>query len=367
MPRGDMPDRQSSAADAAAEHGDYLHAATGEEGAPEVAGWSEGVPKDEIRAHNGPLRPVPTAGLTTLFASYRGAGEVGGNNALLAGAALLEAAGLRRRDDAQTNREQQPVLAPAPGGGVPRSADDGGLHFEDLATGRHAATLNHVGSAEPGGSLPTVRLTLVKDSVGAEREAALLMAFPLWRFSPACRVPHAESPPYPFHALESEECHSDPLRITPEWEADPLPGFTLEWVTGSESGNLVSPDGREIHDISTRFSLKVRGVEVGVGLWTYHNRDMGTAGPTLEVIEVAEDHRRRGLGAAMYRAMEEAVLGPFRPLGAVYISACQVANRKTARWVCRRPVVLSPTNLLSPQSARNTAGAARLDVWNSQH
>ena len=56
---------------------------------------------------------------------------------------------------------------------------------------------------------------------------------------------------------------------------------------------------------STLFTLRTReGTAVAKALCAYENEELGRAGPTIELLEVARPWRRAGLGSALLGAVE---------------------------------------------------------------
>ena len=227
---------------------------------------------------------------------------------LVAVAALLEEAGLRRDrkyDDPQNESlwAESEVLP---------------CFLDPSADNAPAATIK-LNCSFGGRGQPMIEIVL-SEKVTAAKESAIAAAFARDgnRMSNVCSVPHVSVPPQPFikHGRYGEPDQA-------------LPGYTLEYVTGTKDGSF--SDYNEDNNISTFFSLKDNGVEVGKGLWTYFNGEMGIAGPAIEMIEVAKEYQRRGLGTALYVAMESIMLEPFKQLEALQISATYVTNEAAAR------------------------------------
>jgi len=107
-----------------------------------------------------------------------------------------------------------------------------------------------------------------------------------------------------------------------------MPGMS---ITAQSGGNA----------LGTLFSL-ARGNSkiVGKALVAYANGEMGTAGPTLEILEVAKEWRGCGLGSALLKAVESFYVERFAAAMAssspshhpVRLSACYVTSHYACRW-----------------------------------
>jgi hypothetical protein len=116
--------------------------------------------------------------------------------------------------------------------------------------------------------------------------------------------------------------------------------FTLTAATGTNSTSF----GDESSSVGTSFLLKANlsgqnsaaapapqggGLLVARALWSYSNGEMGTQGPTLEWIEVAEEWRRHGVGRLFYLQMEAHFCNSLEGLGCddmpLFFSACNVS------------------------------------------
>eukprot|EP01043_Picozoa_sp_COSAG02_P012405 COSAG02_NODE_478_length_21511_cov_120.811087_1_plen_292_part_00 len=77
---------------------------------------------------------------------------------------------------------------------------------------------------------------------------------------------------------------------------------------------------------------------VAKGLWTYHNSEMNSTGPTIEWIEVAQEWRSHGIGRLFYLKMEEFMCRAFRGLHGndgltnLDLHACHVTSEGAARF-----------------------------------
>jgi len=132
-------------------------------------------------------------------------------------------------------------------------------------------------------------------------------------------------------------------------------------VTHGE-GELAANDGerpRNVHDLGSLFELKrsSNGRVVGKVLVSYHNSEMGTGGPTIEIVEVADGWRGFGLGESMMRAVNDfytnlyhrqlygQTLGydPKQPTkpglcehAGLTMSVCNCISQETSLWFQRR-------------------------------
>jgi GNAT superfamily N-acetyltransferase len=109
---------------------------------------------------------------------------------------------------------------------------------------------------------------------------------------------------------------------------DDWPGYTLTGVTGVED-HSASP--------STLFTLKF-GTDktVGKALCTYHNSEMCSVGPTLELIEIAKEWRRHGLGQMLMEELQFHFRNVFHKVidakGEILFAICYVTNRYASQW-----------------------------------
>jgi GNAT superfamily N-acetyltransferase len=101
-------------------------------------------------------------------------------------------------------------------------------------------------------------------------------------------------------------------------------------------------------------------------LLTYSNGEMDTRGPTLELFEVKERWRRRGVGTALLAAVERFVLATAAPVDArvpVRLALCDAVNER-AFWNCRgftwldEPLCEEGEKLLTPPAACTCGGCA---------
>eukprot|EP00873_Tetraselmis_striata_P013062 jgi/Tetstr1/433326/TSEL_022612.t2 len=263
-------------------------------------------------AGTGPPVPVVNAGARTLFVpcATQIRWEEGDDEVpIIMAVKALELVGL-----------QQVVMGhPAAGAFSGRGGGADILAFADRGTGDAVATLEIWGFTS---DCPMVELAL-SGAVSGAMEAAVIAALsassPLLFPADTCRVPHAAVAP---QLLDNTS----------------FPGITLNYVTGTATGRFDSKGSG--NNISTRFSLKHAGVEVGWGLWSYHHFESSgadTAGPVLEHIEVTTEYRSSGLGSALYKAMEAAVVAPFARLGRLRLHAeAAVGSEFAARFLCGR-------------------------------
>jgi GNAT superfamily N-acetyltransferase len=105
------------------------------------------------------------------------------------------------------------------------------------------------------------------------------------------------------------------------------PGYSLTGVTGV---------GDDSTNPSTLFLLKFGDKTVGKALCTYQNGEMGSVGPTLELIEIAKEWRRHGLGSLLMEELEhyfeDVFLKAIEAKGAVRFAVCYVTNRYASVW-----------------------------------
>jgi GNAT superfamily N-acetyltransferase len=105
------------------------------------------------------------------------------------------------------------------------------------------------------------------------------------------------------------------------------PGYSLSGVNGV-GDDSTSP--------STLVLLKFGDKTVGKALCTYHNSEMGSVGPTLELIEIAKEWRRHGLGTLLMEALEhhfeDVFLNAIEAKGSVRFAVCYVTNRYASLW-----------------------------------
>lgn len=106
-----------------------------------------------------------------------------------------------------------------------------------------------------------------------------------------------------------------------------LTGYSLSAVTGVKD-NTTRP--------STLFLLKFGDKIVGKALCTYSNGEMDAVGPTLELIEIAKEWRRHGLGTELMQEMEYYFGDVFQNVieaqGFILFSVCYVTNRYASLW-----------------------------------
>ena len=101
---------------------------------------------------------------------------------------------------------------------------------------------------------------------------------------------------------------------------------------------------RHRHELGSLFEIKrvSNSKTVGKVLVAYHNDEMGTAGPTIEIVEVAEGWREFGIGSMMMRAVEQFYSDLYADLcgpcgrnscyGGLTLSACYVTTRCASKW-----------------------------------
>jgi GNAT superfamily N-acetyltransferase len=124
-------------------------------------------------------------------------------------------------------------------------------------------------------------------------------------------------------ALGELKCTEFSLTLDDDW-----PGYTLTGVTGVED-HSASP--------STLFTLKF-GTDkiVGKALCTYQNGGMGSVGPTLELIEIAKEWRRHGLGKMLMDELQYHFQDVYQKVieakGDILFSICDVTTRYASQW-----------------------------------
>ena len=109
------------------------------------------------------------------------------------------------------------------------------------------------------------------------------------------------------------------------------------------------------------------GKVVGKVLMAYHNAEMNSAGPTLEIIEVAEGWRQFGIGYQMMFAVEQFYLDLFGRsccFSGVIMSACNVTGAKfgyASPWLIRR-CHFEDADGWGEELVKNVVGAERDDA-----
>ena len=110
------------------------------------------------------------------------------------------------------------------------------------------------------------------------------------------------------------------------WDASTAPRLTVRIVTGTARGDAMG-------ELATRFDLYAEDAalpreakrqrsaaasqpareRIGRALLTYNNGEMGTRGPTLELLDVKERWQRRGVGTALLGVVQRFVLDATSP------------------------------------------------------
>jgi hypothetical protein len=120
-------------------------------------------------------------------------------------------------------------------------------------------------------------------------------------------------------------------------DVDDLDGsYRLDAVTGDKFGSDTK------NSITTLFSLYRSHAEheqpndllVAKALCSYENSEINCVGPTLEMIETAQEWQHRGLGTAMIQAIEIFYKGKFEEFRSrVWFSVCRVTSYEVMKWL----------------------------------
>jgi GNAT superfamily N-acetyltransferase len=107
--------------------------------------------------------------------------------------------------------------------------------------------------------------------------------------------------------------------------------YSITTTTGTKQG-----DDEDGGSVSTIFVLKRKDKVVAKALCTYSNGEMDSVGPTLELLEVAQEWRRHGLGLALMEAVEGFHRNLCEPIvergHRVLFAVCYVTNAYVSTW-----------------------------------
>eukprot|EP00040_Diaphanoeca_grandis_P009302 m.48364 g.48364 ORF g.48364 m.48364 type:complete len:269 (-) comp20717_c0_seq1:60-866(-) len=105
------------------------------------------------------------------------------------------------------------------------------------------------------------------------------------------------------------------------------------------SYKVVVVTGGELDALSSKFTVTKGDKEVAKALLSYHNGEMGSIGPTLELFEVAKKWRRHGLGSLLMKTITKFLLTDAfknaKVRNQVHFSVCYVTNRHASEWFQR--------------------------------
>lgn len=112
-------------------------------------------------------------------------------------------------------------------------------------------------------------------------------------------------------------------------------GYKVVVVTGS---------GESPASVSSKFTLTKGEKEVAKALLSYHNGEMSSVGPTLELLEVAKQWQQHGLGSSLMRAINKFLIDVFaqamvRNVGStarIRFCVCYVTNANASSWFQRK-------------------------------
>jgi GNAT superfamily N-acetyltransferase len=113
--------------------------------------------------------------------------------------------------------------------------------------------------------------------------------------------------------------------------------YRLEAVTGDTRGSINKCSINTLFKLYFTDDASSNEKLVAKALYSYENAEMGTVGPTLEMIETAREWQRNGLGDALLEAIEEFYLERFGHFQSeIWYSVCYVVNADAGRWLMKR-------------------------------
>ena len=203
-------------------------------------------------------------------------------------------------------------------------------HFEATmmvqdATGQTIVEVKDMYEDEMNGT-PWVRIKL---HTGASQalEARLVSTLRSAGVGVAC-LPHAENE---VQKVSSADMHFS-LKVVHGEGADQKPKDECRTHTDNQA-----------HTFGSLFTFSHGSKVVGKVLCAYHNGEVSTAGPTLEIIEMAQEWRGHGIGRDLLFFVEHYFKGlwkehmeAFNEDGQIRLSACNVTSREALIWFKKR-------------------------------